>query len=441
MKILYPKKLVQLLLAVLFSSFLGVAQAQVETVIHSFTGKDGANPAALLSDSAGNLYGITGLAGDSSNTTCTSSIGNGCGTVFRLVHSDSGWQETTLYRFTGESDGRSPIDLAIDAAGNLYGVAQQGGDGTVCGPRGCGTVFELKPGSSGWQFRRLHSFTGSHDGSSPNSIALDASGNLYVTAQTGGNTDCNGQGCGTLLRLQATSSGFQPSTIHVFDWTQNNQRAANPESQVIFDPAGNLYGVAGGGSYNDVWSQTFGVVYELSPTPVGQWKETVLYSFCPGVICGDGAFPIGKLTFDSAGNLFGTTLSGGAPGSGNVFELAQSAGSWTESSLYAFTGGSDGGLPVAPLSFDSAGSLYGTTSSGGDPNCYCGVTFKLTPTAGSWSERVLHSFTGTADGSYPGAVFLNSSGTLYGTTAYGGLSAPPCSLLCGVAYEIGRNAP
>ena len=146
--------------------------------------------------------------------------------------------------------------------------------------------------------------------------------------------------------------------------------------------------------------------------------------------------PVGKLTFDSAGNLFGTTLSGGPLASGNVFELTQSAGSWTESSLYAFTGGSDGGFPVMPLSLDSAGNLYGTTAAGGDPNCACGVLFKLTSTAGSWNESVVHSFTGTADGSYPGAIFLDSAQNIYGTTAYGGLSAPPCSSLCGVAYEL-----
>jgi hypothetical protein len=438
MKNQHSKMFGLLLLTLAFAGFPTNIHAQVEKIIHSFTGKDGANPAALLSDSSGNLYGITSIAGNSSNTACTSSIGNGCGTVFRLTHTNSGWQETTLYRFTGGSDGREPIDLAIDAAGNLYGVAQQGGDSTRCGPHGCGTVFELKPTSTGWQFRRLHSFTGGHDGASPNSIALDAAGNLYVTAQTGGNTDCNGQGCGTLFRLQATSSGFQPSTIRVFDWTFTNQQAANPESKVIFDSQGNLYGVAGGGTYNDVWSTTFGVVYELSPSSVGQWKETILYSFCPAedVACDDGAMPVGKLTFDSAGNLFGTTLSGGPLASGNVFELTQSAGSWTESSLYAFTGGSDGGFPVMPLSLDSAGNLYGTTAAGGDPNCACGVLFKLTSTAGSWNESVLHSFTGTADGSYPGAIFLDSAQNIYGTTAYGGLSAPPCSSLCGVAYEL-----
>ena len=103
------------MLAVGFFTFHAASQAQVENVIHSFTGKDGANPAALLSDSSGNLYGITGMAGDSSNTTCTSSIGNGCGTVFRLRRQSSGtWADTTLYRFTGGSDGRAPIDLAID---------------------------------------------------------------------------------------------------------------------------------------------------------------------------------------------------------------------------------------------------------------------------------------------------------------------------------------
>lgn len=157
-------------------------------------------------------------------------------------------------------------------------------------------------------------------------------------------------------------------------------------------------------------------------TPVAQaqlqndWLSTV-YSFnYPG---GDGTFPRAGLIMDAAGNFYGTTANGGS-GSGTVFELVNNNGSYTEQLLYTFTG-SDGANPQASLTMDSAGNLYGTTSNGGAQGL--GIVFELVNSNGSYSERVLHSFSFSGDGYYPqGSVVVDSSGNVYGTTSNGGAS-------------------
>jgi hypothetical protein len=421
-----------------------------ETVLHAFAPRDGATPASLVADAAGNLYGVAYIAGNLANSSCAYSIGTGCGTVFELSPaSGGGWKVTVLYRFTGGADGRGPADLAIDAAGNIFGVAQEGGNSSGCvGGHGCGTLFELKQSASGRHFTLLHTFTGGADGSIPMALTRDAGGAIYVTLQNGGNTDCE-LGCGTIFRLKPTSSGgWRASTLRLFDWTFNNQGAKVPFGRVTFDAAGNLYGVAGGGTYNDVWSTSFGVVYKLSPASTGQWDQTILYSFCPGttVACNNGTDPVAGVILDSSGNLFGTTVDGGFYNNGTVFELTPtSSGPWSETVLYTFTGGTDGANPTSPLIFNTAGDLLGTTSNGGDVNCVfgpCGVLFQLTSSSGSWQQTVLHSFTGGYDGAYPGSssgLLLDQSGTIFGTAGYGGLSLTPCQSLCGVVYEYGTT--
>src|SRR5207245_1560042 len=150
-----------------------------------------------------------------------------------------------------------------------------------------------------------------------------------------------------------------------------------------------------------------GTVFKLTANPDGSWSESVLYAFCSITNCIDGGLPYAGVVFDQAGNLYGTTLIGGNSSNncnggnlncGVVFKLtAGAAGSWTESVLYNFTGGSDGGAPYAGLIFDQAGNLYGTTQGGGTTSCRfgCGVVFQLTPNGrGSWTESVLHGFTG-----------------------------------------------
>jgi uncharacterized repeat protein (TIGR03803 family) len=203
---------------------------------------------------------------------------------------------------------------------------------------------------------------------------------------------------------------------------RDGKDGAGPRAGLIFDQAGNLYGTASGGG-----AHGSGTVFQLVPNADGSWRESVLYTFCSRPHCSDGDTPLGGLIFDQAGNLYGTTVLGGAHGSGTVFQLVPNAdGSWRESVLYSFcpTNCGDGALPSAGLVFDLAGNLYGTTSSGGGALA-AGTVFKLAPNAdGSWRESVLYSFcsrTNCGDGEFAdGSLIFDQAGNLYGTTFFGG---------------------
>jgi uncharacterized repeat protein (TIGR03803 family) len=204
----------------------------------------------------------------------------------------------------------------------------------------------------------------------------------------------------------------------------------NPRaSRLIFDQAGNIYGTTGdGGAYGA------GTVFMLTPNSSGGWTESVLYSFTGG---SDGADPWAGVIFDSAGNLYGTATAGGAYGAGVVFQLTpNSDGTWTEGVLYTFTGGSDGADPAAGLIFDSVGNLYGTVEDGGLYGY--GDVYELTPSSGgTWTQSVLHQFTGGKDGSKPlnhAVLIFDATGNLYGTTYQGGAHG------FGVAYELTPTA-
>ena len=189
-----------------------------------------------------------------------------------------------------------------------------------------------------------------------------------------------------------------------------------------------LYGTTVFGGANGA-----GTVFELTPpsSPRGAWTFTILYSFSPftifpGGATGDGNGPAAGLISDATGALYGTTANGGANGYGTVFKLtppAVAGGPWTETVLYSFTGGSDGGSPKASLIFDESGALYSTTTVGGLNGQ--GTVFKLTPPGvpdGAWTETVLYSFAGLDVGTSPSGAGLifDSSGALYGTTSTGG---------------------
>jgi len=194
-----------------------------------------------------------------------------------------------------------------------------------------------------------------------------------------------------------------------------------PSAGLIFDAAGNLYGTTSSGGANGT-----GTVFELSPNAHGGRTGTVLYSFG---FAPDGVNPMSSLIFDGSGNLYGTTFNGGA-NYGIVYELSPGNGKWTETILYTFTGGSDGGAPLAGLVFDVAGNLYGTTERGGTYNSY-GTVFELTPGNGKWTEKVLHSFGNGTDGRFPVAgVIFDTAGNLFGTTEIGG------SHSAGVVFEL-----
>jgi uncharacterized repeat protein (TIGR03803 family) len=150
---------------------------------------------------------------------------------------------------------------------------------------------------------------------------------------------------------------------------------------------------------------------------------SVLYQFTGGI---DGGSPNAGVVFDDAGNLYGTTKSGGLYGHGTVFELSPSESGWNETVLYSFTGGEDGDSPLGGVVLDGNGNLYGTTYQGGDPGCHCGTVFELIPTGGSWTFSLLHAFTGGSDGANPAAGLVWSPSGLFGTTENGAVSNRFC---------------
>jgi uncharacterized repeat protein (TIGR03803 family) len=215
-------------------------------------------------------------------------------------------------------------------------------------------------------------------------------------------------------------------TLHTF-------KDGNPVCNLIFDKAGNLYGTA---SREGVLGD--GVVFRLTPNQDGSWTESVLYSFCSRTNCVDGIGPGAGLTFDKAGNLYGTTTEGGSANGGTVFKLTPNLdGSWTESVLHSFGVGHDGADPTG-LTFDAAGNLYGTTQYGGRGALGSGTVFKLTPNQdGSWTENVLYYFCSLMncqDGKEPyGTLIFDQLGNLYGTTVEGGFND------LGVVFKLTPN--
>jgi len=191
----------------------------------------------------------------------------------------------------------------------------------------------------------------------------------------------------------------------------------NPYGALIFDKAGNLYGTTVWGGADDA-----GTVFELTPKGGGVWTETVLHNFNDNGT--DGTFPWGTLIFDATGNLYGTTQTGGVYGYGTVFEMTpEKNGVWKEKVLHNFNAGNgkDGAGPLAGVIFDGSGNLYGTTELGGAYEY--GIVFELSPkTGGGWKEKVLHSFNSNGkDGYFPfAALIFDSSGNLYGATSVGG---------------------
>ena len=285
----------------------------------------------------------------------------------------------------------------------------------------------------------LHSFGHGTDGNGPGGdLIFDAAGNLYGTTYGGGINPCEGFGCGTVFELSPRQGGgWTEEVLHSFNGTGGQY----PYAGLVFDAAGNLYGTTSKGGI-----QGAGTIFELSPRQGGGWTERVLHSFGNGT---DGAEPRAGLILDGAGNLYGTTVSGGihldqcGVGCGTVFQLSpQQGGGWTETLLHSFSyDGMDGVEPFGGLVFDAAGNLYGTTFGGGiHATCYqggrCGTVFELSPRqGGGWTETVLHSFDGT-DGYQPNsALLIDGTGNLFGMTQNGGIH--PCfGAGCGTVFEL-----
>jgi uncharacterized repeat protein (TIGR03803 family) len=317
-----------------------------EKILHSFgtNDKDGQGSlSGLIFDARGNLYGTTAAGG-----------AYGMGTVFELSRMCGGWQEKILYSFKSNgNDGNNPYaGLLVDASGNLYGTTQLGG------AYDSGTVFELTPNSGGWSEKILHTFGNGIDGQNPyDALIFDGAGNLYGTTLAGGRYNW-----GTVFELEPKPDGWAEKILYYFTGTNGGYSYAG----LVFDTAGNLYGTTGvGGSFGG------GTAFELTHESTG-WIEKTLHNFNS-----DGQ-PLDGLILDAAGNIYGTTVNGGPFQGGSVFELAPTErGTWTETILYNFNG-TDGGAPSAPLISDTSGNLYGTTIYGGAyANCgdgFCGGT-------------------------------------------------------------------
>lgn len=311
-----------------------------ETVLHSFTGKDGANPyGGLVRDSQNNLYGTTLNGG-----------AHGAGTIFKIAPHG---RETVLYSFSGGADGGFPYaGLVRDKAGNLYGTTYLGG--TCPAYYGCGTVFKLD--TTGKEAVIYNFKGGLNDGAFPYAgLVRDAKGNLYGTTVGGGDGNCLPDGCGSVFKI---GSNGREAMVYLFQGLDGFM----PYGGLVRDKSGNLYGTTS-------WSGLGqGSVFSLSPSG----NRATLYTFTGGA---DGSYPLGTLVRDSTGNLYGTTYQGGPTYAGTVFKL-DTGGNLTV--LYGFSGSQDGGAPAAGLLLDSSGIFYGTASWAGlyFPN---GTVFKVTP--------------------------------------------------------------
>jgi uncharacterized repeat protein (TIGR03803 family) len=381
-------------------------------VLYSFMGSpDGAYPVGGVAfDNKGALYGTT-VAGGSPNL-CTQPNTIGCGTVFKLMPSGSGYTESVLYRFVSDpsdSDGTSPMgSLVVDKGGAVYGATAYG---NVIGH---GVLFKLSPTPLGYRESILHNFYDPPDGVNPMAgLVAGKNGALYGTTRYGGAEHgclhiCSG--CGTVFMI---SNSAYSSLYSFCGHSRLGRYGANPLGGLVVDKDGTLYGTTSSGGAHD-----FGNVFSLSHT------FRVLHSFCAQFPCFSGAKPQAVLILDSNGALYGTTSGGGRRDNGTVFKLTPSGSGYRESILHTFRNSPDGSDPVAGLVADKTGALYGTTMFGGGVTrgCGgCGIVFKLTPTRSGYRESILHRFTGGADGGEPQAgLIFGKDGALYGTTTYGG---------------------
>jgi uncharacterized repeat protein (TIGR03803 family) len=386
--------------------------AQTLTVLHTFTGgRDGANPmAGLTMDATGNLYGTAENGGSTGN-----------GAVFKLKHAGSGWTLSPLYSFAGGSDGTHPLARVVFGPnGTLYGTTRQGGNTDDC-TGGCGTVFNLQPQPTActsalcpWIETMVERFE--YLAFPESEVIFDSSGNIYGTTFAGG-FDAAGGGngcypdCGGVYELVHSGSGWALDVLYSFHG-DSGEDGGGPVGGLIFDNAGNLYGTTS--IYGNC---DFGTAFELTYSSSG-WSEDQLHNFC-----GPAGNPAATMIADPSGNFFGTMM-GSSTEKGGVFELKYSDGSWMWNSVYTFSvnnGGSAGALIM-----DSAGNLYGTTIEGGSNplgQCSngCGTIFKLTPSGGNWTYSELYDFTGGSDGAHPHSnLVMDSSGNFYGTTSQAG---------------------
>ena len=344
--------------------------------LHSFCGKtdctDGSDPiAGLVIDTASNLYGTTKFGGAQSG-----------GTAFELIRSGGVQKFKVLHSFCAQgaacADGSAPMydgltyrgaasGMPYDGTSPLYGTTLYGGENNA---GYSGAVYELRPGSRKWKEKIIYQFcaeTNCADGMEPhNGLVMDASGNLYGVTYGGG----GGNGDGTAFELSVSKGVWSETVLYDFCSQANCADGANPESPLAIDASGDLIGTATSGG-----TSNWGIVYRIVPNG-GNSQLSVLYNFCSQANCADGTSPMGRLALDSADDIFGTALAGGSADFGTAWKW--SAGAY--SLLYTFCSSgncADGQWPVGGVTLDSSGHVFGTTSEGGSYND--GLVFELTP--------------------------------------------------------------
>ena len=386
------------------------AQTRLKTLLTftgSATGYD--SQSNLIFDSVGNLYGTTG-----------NSEANGADKVFQLSpNADGTWTETVLW--SDDFNYRDPptdieAGVVFDAQGNLYGTSRDGGND------GCGAVFKLSHNSDGtWTEANLLQLDCSYGGTGDlpvGGVILDAAGNIFGTMTEGGD-----HSDGAVFELIPHSDGsYTENVIHSF--TNGSDGGFPDHASLVFDSHRNLYGVAAEGGQQNcpyVSDSGCGTVFKLTPQPDGSWAFTVLHTFTGG---SDGGNPESTLVFDKRGNLYGTTYQGGTSNLGVVFELIPHAnGKWGEKVVHSFKGGGDGAHPLGGVIFDKAGNLFGTTTYGGNTQCAgsvpgCGTVYELSPNAnGTMTEKILTRFHGSPHSAPYNNLLIDSFGNLYGTTS------------------------
>lgn len=420
------KTIVRISLITLVSLLTSVVNAQTYSVIYSFTGinGDGAFPNAGVTLRGTALYGSTYEGGNQGVF--------GYGTVYQLNRVGAKWVSTPLFLFNGE-DGNNPQSRVLFGPDyHLYGTTGEGGDLGQYG--GAGVVFNLTPPLSVcktligcfWKQNQLYTFDGFQysGGAFPGygDLIWDQQGNIYGTTHDGGTTNL-----GVVYELTPSGNSWQENVVYSF---KGGTDGLYPFAGVIFDKQGNLWGTT---AYGGLSNQ--GTVFELTYVPGVGWQKTVVHNFQTAT---DGEALIGGVVMDSAGNFYGTTSDGGSAGGGTIFELSPSGNTYSFKLLYSLSGGFGCG-PEANLTLDAAGNLYGTTWC--DGAFQQGNVFKLTDTQNGWTYTSLYDFTGGSDGSYPiSNVSIDSDGILYGTTSGGGDFDGDCAKVfpggCGVVWTI-----
>jgi len=320
--------------------------------------------------------------------------------VFQMVPWGDRWTFAEIAPLPFGSGGYSRLVFGPD--GNPYGTTlhnyQNAGSGLVYNL----TRSLVDPTAKQWRQNVLYRFQGSPDGAYPQGgdPTWDEQGNIYGTT-SGGGASSNG----TVYELTCSGKNCTEKVHYSFSGSPDG---SDPQSEVVFDGAGNLYGTTErGGLYG------YGTVFELKYSD-GSWTETVLYNFTGA---NDGAYPRAGVIFDSSGNLYGATPDGGSEGQGTIFELSPAGDNWAFNLLYTFPFEHLGPCgPIASLTMDSAGSLYGTTLCGGLNND--GNLFKLTKAGDSWNYTSLHDFPSPESGVFPlGKLSIDANGTIYGITS------------------------